>query len=311
MQFKPGSSLAPAGHAETRFTLDDGTVETANITGTLYQQWFIDNGYYDTNVGVWSKDILQVDIGNTVTSIGDNAFVGGGAPKNVTIPDSVMSIGRWAFDGCKSLTSMTIPDSVTSIGDYAFSDCSGLTSVTIVATGKPGASAANVKQAMIAAGVSESITWNMPEPTGHADTWYKYAGDTEWRTVSISGEIAGSWMDAAATTQIPNVSDVVAIELGTDINTIGDLTFCNCQNLTSIVIPATVNYMNSNVFDGCTNLTDITLPFIPSGSLIFSNSGITTVTINGTKENVEIMYWQWGLSSGCVIHCTDDDIVVP
>ena len=25
----------------------------------------------------------------------------------------------------------------------------------------------------------------------HADTWYKYEGDTEWRTVSISGTISG------------------------------------------------------------------------------------------------------------------------
>lgn len=25
---------------------------------------------------------------------------------------------------------------------------------------------------------------------GHADTWYKYANDTEWRTVGIQGEIA-------------------------------------------------------------------------------------------------------------------------
>ena len=28
---------APAGHAETRFTLEGGTVETYNITGTLDQ----------------------------------------------------------------------------------------------------------------------------------------------------------------------------------------------------------------------------------------------------------------------------------
>ena len=26
--------------------------------------------------------------------------------------------------------------------------------------------------------------------TGHADTWYKYQGDTEWRTVSITGAIS-------------------------------------------------------------------------------------------------------------------------
>ena len=30
-----------------------------------------------------------------------------------------------------------------------------------------------------------------PEPTYHADTWYKYDGDTEWRAVSITGEIYG------------------------------------------------------------------------------------------------------------------------
>ena len=29
-------------------------------------------------------------------------------------------------------------------------------------------------------------------PAYHADTWYKYVNDTEWRTVSITGEISGS-----------------------------------------------------------------------------------------------------------------------
>ena len=28
------------------------------------------------------------------------------------------------------------------------------------------------------------------QPAYHADTWYKYDGDTEWRTVSITGEIS-------------------------------------------------------------------------------------------------------------------------
>ena len=49
----------------------------------------------------------------------------------MTIPDSVTSIGNYAFVGCSGLTSVTIPDSVTSIGDGAFSGCSGLQSVTI------------------------------------------------------------------------------------------------------------------------------------------------------------------------------------
>jgi hypothetical protein len=42
---------------------------------------------------------------------------------SVTIPDSVTSIGDAAFVYCSRLTSVTIPNSVTSIGSYAFSGC--------------------------------------------------------------------------------------------------------------------------------------------------------------------------------------------
>ena len=50
---------------------------------------------------------------------------------NVIIPDSVTTIKRFAFDDCTSLTTVSIPDSVTSIGYHAFEDCTSLTSVTI------------------------------------------------------------------------------------------------------------------------------------------------------------------------------------
>ena len=52
-----------------------------------------------------------------------------GTFREYTIPDSVTSIGNGAFLGCRSLTSVTIPDSVTSIGESAFYDCSSLTDV--------------------------------------------------------------------------------------------------------------------------------------------------------------------------------------
>ena len=56
-------------------------------------------------------------------------YVGPGG--DVEIPDSVTSIGFEAFRWCSRLLNVTIPASVTSVGDKAFSDCSNLQRVTV------------------------------------------------------------------------------------------------------------------------------------------------------------------------------------
>ena len=77
------------------------------------------------------RSLTSMTIPETVTSIGNSAFSSCLNLTSVAIPKSVTSIGNWAFYGCHSLTSVTIPESVTSIGDVAFSYCLSLTSVTI------------------------------------------------------------------------------------------------------------------------------------------------------------------------------------
>ena len=155
-----GTGSSVLDPTKTRFTLQDGTVETYDISGTLDQQWMIDNGYRN-EWGEWVKTITQAEIGNTVTSIGGeySPFNSCYALTSVTIPDSVTFIGSLAFEWCSGLASVTIPDTVTTIEGSAFENCFGITSVTIIANG---GNAANVKQAMIDAGVPSNITWNMP-----------------------------------------------------------------------------------------------------------------------------------------------------
>ena len=80
---------------------------------------------------VYQSAIQKVEIGGSVTSIGDYAFYRCYSLSSITIPGSVTSIGNSAFQNCQSLSSITIPNSVTSISGSAFSYCYSLSSITI------------------------------------------------------------------------------------------------------------------------------------------------------------------------------------
>ncbi len=77
------------------------------------------------------RSLKNVIIGNSVNTIGDQAFAST-AITNVNIPDSVTSIGNSAFDNCSSLNNVIIGNSVNTIGDQAFAS-TAITSVTIPA----------------------------------------------------------------------------------------------------------------------------------------------------------------------------------
>lgn len=66
--------------------------------------------------------LKSVIIGNSVTSIGDNAFAFCDLT-TLVIGDSVKSIGKEAFWQCYNLTSISLPVSTTYIGEDAFWGC--------------------------------------------------------------------------------------------------------------------------------------------------------------------------------------------
>ena len=63
-------------------------------------------------------------------------YLNGTELTDLDIPDSMTSIGRYAFCGGSALTSVTLPNSVAEIGFGAFDDCSNLTRVSISDLGK-------------------------------------------------------------------------------------------------------------------------------------------------------------------------------
>ena len=89
------------------------------------------NKYKDRSYIHLAESIKTIVIGDSVTSVGDDAFQGCTGLTSVTIPDSVTYIGYCAFEKCKSLTSIYIPDSVTYIGAGVFKNCESLLTITV------------------------------------------------------------------------------------------------------------------------------------------------------------------------------------
>ncbi len=114
----------PGDESEERLT-SQGLEFTSNGDGTCYVSGI--GTCTDTDVVI---PLVSPD-GDSVTSIGEEAFVWCDGLTSITIPDSVTSIGSDAFAYCDSLTSVTIGNGVTSIGDYAFYGCGSLTNLII------------------------------------------------------------------------------------------------------------------------------------------------------------------------------------
>lgn len=81
--------------------------------------------------------LKSINIPNSITEIGDNAFWYCQLLESVNIPNSVTKIGTGAFDSCTTLESVIISNSVTEIGPGAFRDCYELKSITIPEIFKP------------------------------------------------------------------------------------------------------------------------------------------------------------------------------
>ena len=81
----------------------------------------------------WGYDLTSVTIGNSITSIGNNAFIGCQQLSSLTIGTGVITIGTNAFDHCDALTEVTLPASVTSINN-CFKNCYGLQRLNIQRT---------------------------------------------------------------------------------------------------------------------------------------------------------------------------------
>ena len=204
----------------------------------------------ETHLYLNGKEITNLVIPNSVTSIGSYAFYGCDGLTSITIPNSVTSIGGYAFRGCTSLTSVTIPDSVTSIGSHAFASCTSLASVTIGnSVSSIGDSAFRNCDGLTNITIPNSVTsigscafaW-----CKNLTAFYGEFASADNRCLVIDG-VLNSFAPAGLTEYtIPD-----------SVTSIGSYAFYGCDGLTSITISNSVTSIGSYAFAWCENLTSV------------------------------------------------------
>ena len=249
-------SVSSLDEAEGIYQLSTGE---HTITYTLKDPTFIgaeidEQTQIPTKIGAlfsYCTSITSVQIPNSVTTIGDNAFIGCSNLTSIDIPNTVTSIGYEAFAECSSLTSVTIGNGITTIIGGVFINCSSLTSVTI-------------GSGVISIGDSA------------------FAGCSSLTSIDIPNGVT-----SIGVSTFLNCTSLTSITIPNSVTSIGNGAFKNCTSLTNVTIGSGVTRIGSGltevingVFESCTSLTTITS--LASIAPLISNNVFYNIKTNGT-----------------------------
>ena len=190
------------------------------------------------------REVEDLFIPNSLTSIGEYAFAGGSGITSITFPEGFTSIGNSSFIGCSGLTSINIPEGVTSIGNSSFQDCTGVTSINL-----PESLASIGNSAFKSCTGLTSIT--LPE------------------NVKSIGDNAFSSCESLASITLPK-----------GLSSIGNEVFKSCFSLAEITLPDSLTSIGYGAF-GSSGLTSITFPksLVSIGTEAFAGCGLTSITL--------------------------------
>ena len=193
--------------------------------------------------GTWLKEIV---LHNGITTISSFAFFGCVNLLEIDIPDSVISIGTSAFKNCSSLTSVNLPSKLTVIESSLFSGCSALVEIGIPDT------IVEIKT-LAFENCSSLLEFVIPSGVTVINSKLFY-GCSSLSSVTFHENITSICEYAFA-----ECGSLFEIEIPSLVNTLEKYTFYNCSQLVRVVLPSNLSYIREYVFYGCVALSDINI----------------------------------------------------
>lgn len=237
-------------------------------------------------------NVENVVIPDSVTEIGEFAFMQCGKLKECRIPYGITSIKKYTFNSCKNLERVFIPDSVTRIEDSAFKSCSSLIDIVIPS---------NVNYIG-----AESFRWceniqsiNIPYGVNGINEW-TFSGCKALSNINIPDSVL--YIDNNAFWGCDNL---VNIFLPNSIIAFGSSAFHDCVGLKSIVIPNQVEEISAYMLAGCKNLRSVTIPMSVTQISYAAFSGcdkLSDIYYESSKEKWDWYFAKAGISSKVTVH---------
>lgn len=184
-----------------------------------------------------NESITKVVCQPGVSSIGDFAFKNCFNVISISISDTVKRIGHSAFGVCTNLSSLTIPEGVATIEGWAFANCYSLKTVSL----------------------SRTIAYIGDAAFTDCSGLNEFLVDEE--NPYFSNDSLGVLYNKDKTTLLAApgaIGETYAIPDGVEI--IGNYSFRNCDNLSSITISDSVTTIGEECFSSCANLMTINIP---------------------------------------------------
>ena len=237
------------------------------------------------------ETVTYNDVIYSVTSIGYQAFYKCSGLTSVTIGNSVTSIGNQAFRS-SDLTSVTIPNSVISIGNDAFFCCSGLEKVIVpdiaawcgIAFGNIYANPLYYAKHLYSNETTEITNLIIPNSVTSIE-YGAFYGCSALISVTIPNSVT-----SIGESTFEGCSGLTSVTIPNSVTSIGIYAFFNCSGLTSITIPNSVISIRRYAFYGCSGLTSVTIPnsVTSIGNYAFHGcSRLTSVTIPNSVKSIE------------------------